>query len=215
MTGRSFASGCLGIALLLAAFATPPAMATSFAPLTIEQYTDASTYIVEGTVREVWTELDPASGLVWTNARIAVTNTLKGPSAATELVVSSAGGTYGAYEMFVPGMAQFSVDEDVFTFLDELPNGRLVPVGKFSGKYTVRRAAGDTRAHAMLWQGTARDKFDARFLPAPPVESRLYVDDLREEVQHHLDIGWDGKPIPGMTPERLQQINTLERRQPR
>jgi hypothetical protein len=214
-TGRYLAGGCLGLALAVAAALAPAARATTFAPLTLEQFTDASTWIVEGEVQEVWTELDPESGLVWTRARITVTETHKGPSRPAELVVDSAGGEFGVYSMHIPGMARFSVDEDVFLFLDEIAGGRLVPISKFAGKYTVRRAPGETRQHVMTWHGITGDTFDARFLPHPDPEHRVYLDEIREQVQGRLDRGWEGAAIPGISPQRLQMINTLERRLPR
>jgi len=53
-------SGLVGIALWCATASLLPqeAEATSFADLSIEQFTDASTWIVEGRVTRVWTELD-------------------------------------------------------------------------------------------------------------------------------------------------------------
>jgi len=70
----------LSIALLVAAAIEVPeaAHATSFAPMSIDQFTDAATYIVEGKVSSVWTNLDPKTGLVWTNARVSLTDVWKG-----------------------------------------------------------------------------------------------------------------------------------------
>ncbi|MEQ1500867.1 MAG: hypothetical protein ABMB14_01485 [Myxococcota bacterium] len=216
MTRRYFTGAGLGITLLLAAaVVSPRAVATTFAPLTIEQFTDASTYIVEGRVQEVWTDLDAATGMVWTRARVQVTVTHKGPDQPTELTVDSPGGDWGDYQVFVPGMASYSLGEDVFLFLDHTDSGRYVSVSKFEGKYTIRTAPGEVRPHVMTWQ-TSRDvPFDARFLPHPPADARVYLDDLRERVQDRLDIGWDGKPIPAIPLEKLQQVNTLDRRLPR
>lgn len=186
--------------------------ATTMMPMTIEQFTDASTYIVEGKVTEVWTELDTSSGMVWTNARVAVTTTYKGPASPSELIVSSAGGEYGDYSVWVPSMAVFSVDEDVFLFLAEIRDGRLAPVSKFAGKYTVRRAPGERESYVRTWEPARLETFDARFLPHPAVANRFYLSDLREQVRSHLAEGWDGKPIPGLAPSKLSEINTVERR---
>jgi hypothetical protein len=112
-------------------------------------------------------------------------------------------------------MAVFSEGEQVFLFLDQTPDGRLVPASKFLGKYTVRRAAHADRKHVMTWHPKQGDTFDHRFLPHPAPESRVYLDDLREQVQRRLDAGWDGKPIPGIPTERLEHINTPEFRSPR
>lgn len=196
----------------LAIGAIAPASATTIVPMTIDQFTDASTYIVEGKVTAVWTELDAASGLVWTKARVAVTTTYKGPDDPAELVVASLGGDYGDYSVWMPSMAVFSQDEDVFLFLAEAKNGRLSPVSKFAGKYTIRRAPGETASYARLWEPAKGERFDARFLPHPLPEHRLYLADLRSEVQAHLAEEWDGKPIPGISAEKLSEINTHLRR---
>jgi hypothetical protein len=98
----------LALALGATGFSAPRADATTMASLTIEQITDASTYVVEGTITQVWTELDPKSGMVWTVAKVSVTDTHKGPDSPTELVISSAGGEYGDYSVFIPSMAVFS-----------------------------------------------------------------------------------------------------------
>lgn len=188
------------------------ANATTFAEMTTEQFTDASTYIVRGEVLEVWTELDDDE-LIWTRARVKVSDTMKGPDSPEELIVDSLGGISGDRLLTVPGQAKFSVGEDVFLFLSRQGNGRLVPVSKFLGKFQVRRAPGDDRKYAMNWH--ARDKstaYDGRFLPHPQADDRVYLENLVDQIDARLDAGWDGKPVPGLTPERLEALNTPERR---
>lgn len=213
MAGRIIPRVVAGIALAIAlAVGSPDARATSLAELTVEQTTDASTYIVEGRVAEVWTELDER-GYVWTRARVSVSATHKGPDQPTTLVVDTHGGRFGEIETYVPSSAVFSVGEDVFLFLYK-GETRLSPVGMFQGKLTVRRAPGETRRHVMTWQASRSTEFDARFLPHPAPEDRVYLDDLRERVADRLDAGWDGQPIPGLSAERLQLLNTPAVRHP-
>lgn len=201
-------------ALVLAAAPLNEARATSFANLTVAQFTDASDYIVRGEVQQVWTEVD-GNGRVWTRARLRVTDTLKGPDKPTELVVDSLGGTHGTQELHVPGQAVFSEHEDLFVFLTRMGNGRLVPIGKFMGKYSIRKAPDDTREHIVRYHPREGLTFDARFIPHPSPADRVYLDDLLAQVHDRLDRGWDGQPIPGISPEKLETINTLERRMPR
>ncbi len=214
MTGRFLRTAALGLALALAYVPTGTAHATTFAEITVEQFTDASTYIVEGTVSEIWTEISDHDGHVHTKARVAVSQTHKGPDTPTELVVDSMGGTMGVHQTVIHGQARFSVGEDVFLFLDDTSDGRLVVASKFLGKYTLRRAPHETRHHVMQWQGSLTDTFDHRFLPHPAAGDRVYIDDLRERVQNRLDAGWDGKLIPGIAVEKLKVINTIDRRTP-
>lgn len=215
MSGRILRRGAAALMLLLATSMAPePASATSFANLTLEQFTDASTLIVEGDVARVWTEMDPESGLIWTRAEVKVSTLHKGTVSTDTLVIDSLGGEHDGIVLTVPGQAVFSKGENVFLFLDKLAE-RYVPVSKFQGKFTVRRAPGDKQSHAMRWHASSTEDFDHRFLPHPAADQRIYLDDLRETVQRRLDAGWDGKPIPGITGERLELINTLDRRLPR
>jgi hypothetical protein len=167
---------------------------------------------VEGHIVEVWTEIDSVTGRVWTRANLDVTDVWKGPSEVTSLVIDSEGGTSGAVTTTIPGRAQFSEGEEVFVFLDVVRGDRLVPVGKYMGKLTLRRAAGETRKHAMTWHGDGHTPYDARFLPHPAPEDRLYLDDLRDRVAKRLAEPWDGAPIPGIDRARLEAINTPDRR---
>ncbi len=114
--------------------------------------------------------------------------------------------------MYVSGQAVFSADEDVLLFLDQMASGRVVPVAKFLGKYTIRRAPGERESYARTWHTSAEEQFDARFLPHPAVEDRVYLSDLEERIEARLEAGWDGRPIPGLTTERLELINAPERR---
>jgi hypothetical protein len=200
------------LGLALAVVRAVPAHATSLAPLTTEQMTDAATWIVEGQVTAVWTELDDATGYVWTRAQLALTDVRKGPADPSTLVVDSLGGTYGATTTTIAGQAVFSVGEDVFLFLDEVRDGRFVPIAKLDGKFTVRRAPGDTRSNVMHTQPVAGVTYDARFLPHPPPEDRVYLDDLRAQVEARLAVGWQGELIPGADRTKLEAVNTLERR---
>jgi hypothetical protein len=212
MAGPFRSVGRLVLLGLAMAIAVPAAHATTLATLTTEQMTDAATWIVEGQVTDVWTELDVTTGNVWTRARLTLTDVHKGPAEPTTLVVDSLGGTYGATTTVIASQAVFSVGEDVFLFLDEVRDARLVPIAKFQGKYTVRRAPGDTRSNVMHTQPVAGIPYDARFLPHPEPAERVYLDDLRTQVESRLAVGWDGQPIPGANTVKLEAVNTPERR---
>jgi len=213
MSGRTWTRSLAALAAAIVVGGAAPASATTVTPLTIEQMTDGATWIVEGNIREVWTEIDAETGRVWTRASLDVTDVLKGPSDPTTLVIDSEGGASGAVTTSISGRSQFSEGEDIFVFLDVVRGDRLVPIAKSMGKYTLRRAPGETRHYAMTWTGDdGYTPYDARFLPHPPPESRLYVDDLRDRVVKRLAEPWDGAPIPGIDHTRLAEINAPERR---
>jgi len=216
MNNRLSRTAMLALGLVLAApVLSLPAIAeaTQFAEMTTEQFTDASTWIIQGDVVEVWTEVDDR-GRVWTRAKVKVSETFKGPNAVDEIIIDSLGGKHGLLESYIPAAAAFSEHEELLAFLYQDDNGRNVPVSKFLGKHTIRRAPGD-RQHVMTWHPKKGSAFDARFLPHPNLENRVYLDDMVERIQTRLDEGWDGKPITGLSNEKLVEINKLERRMPR
>lgn len=210
MFRRIARGGLLGIALW-AATASPAAQATTFSNGSIEQFTDASTWIVEGRVQRVWTELDPdGTGKVWTRAEIAIDQVLKGPGEPETLIVDGHGGRYGDAWQHLHGSAVFSKGERVFLFLDVIDFGqRLTPVAFFQGKYTIRRAAFDSEPYARRVHPKADPDwvYDHRFLPHPDPEYRTYYSDLLAQVRARLEAGWDGQPIEGLSMERLAEIN--------
>jgi hypothetical protein len=204
----------LALAIATVVVAPNPAGATTFLPLTTENMADVSTMIVEGQVQEVWTELDEL-GYVWTRARVKVSDVWKGHRVPDEIVISSIGGSVGNYTTHVEGQAVFSVGEDMVVFLHRDANDRLVPLGKFLGKMTVRRANGEERQHVMRWHPRPEWKFDHRFLPHPEPEDRVYLDDFEALVRGHLAKPWTGQEIPGVSAELLQRVNTPEIRSAR
>lgn len=204
----------LAVALAFAAGAPGTASATTFIPLSTTNLADVSTAIVEGTVSSVHTELD-SKDRVWTVATVDVSRRLKGADVADTIEVWSLGGTIGLYSTHIEGQAVFSEGEHLLTFLHQNEGGRYVPVGKFLGKLTFRRAPDADREHIMRWHPRAEWSFDHRFLPHPPAERRVYADDFIREVQEHLAQPWDGQAIPGVSPELLERVNTPENRSAR
>jgi hypothetical protein len=197
------------VAMLLA---PDTAKATSLAPMTIDDMTDASTWIVRGTITDVWTDLD-AKGRVWSHARVAVSETFKGFDCPDEVVIDQLGGTYGAVTASVGSTAGMTATEDIFAFLYQDPaSGRVVLVSKQRGKYAVRRAPGESRSYVRLTPMPASGHYDGRFLPHPSPEHRLYLDDLLDTVRNRLEVGWQGTAIPGLTASELTRLNTAERR---
>jgi hypothetical protein len=52
--------------------------------------------------------------------------------------------------------------------------------------------------------------YDHRFIPHPPVETRVYLSDLKTRVLDRVESGWDGRAIPGVDPVKLRRINRLQ-----
>lgn len=190
------------------------AHATTLADLSTDQLTDASTYIVRGTVKRVWTEVDDKQR-VWTRAELDVTRVLKGPDRPTKLVIDSLGGFHEGVLVDSGLAARFSPDEEILVFLDSLMGGqRLVPVSEFLGKYTLRLDPDSSRQLAVRYTVPGRQRYDARFIPAPAPAERVYADDLVKSIESRLNVGWDGQPIPGISADKLRLINAPVRRTP-
>lgn len=213
---KALAWGMLAASPVAALVASAPAHATTFANLSVEQMTDASTMIVRGTVLEVWSDAD-AYDRIWTHARVQVSTVYKGASVPATIVVDQLGGTYRGSTLDVPGRAWFSADEDVLLFLNQHESGRLGIVEKYLGKYLVRRAPGDDRLSVQHWSQPVTEAipYDGRFLPHAAPEDRVYLDDVLVRVQARVQAGWDGQAIPGVPLETLRTINTPENRLPR
>lgn len=183
--------------------------ATTFAPLTIEQKVDAADAIVRGTVVEVVTVRD-AHGYTWTHADVEVETVLKGAPPA-KLTVEAAGGLYDGVMSDVGGAARYAVGEEVVLFLSEHPSRNTWgTVQMFGGKWTVRQnpASGDE----MVVQLTASyaTNWDPRFLPHPAPADRVSLDSFEDRIRARVTAGWDGKPIPGITDEKLRSINHIQ-----
>lgn len=205
----------LGLALALGTFAPATSMATSLVDMSDAQMVDASDYVVEGTVTEVWVEFDD-NDAIWTRAKIQVSRTFKGKDAPAELIVDTMGGEIDDEVLMVPASARFSEGEKVILFLAEIKQGtRLTPVAMHRGKYTIRRAPGDTERYVTRWRPKDGVPYDHRFIPHPAHEHRKTAVEVRDNIEQRLVTGWDGKPIPGISLEKLQQINTAEYRRVR
>lgn len=204
------AAAALGVTAALGGLATD-AHAGALAGLTLEQKVDASTYIVRGTVTEVWS-VKTDDGQVWTRARLDVSETMKGPDAPSELVVDSIGGWWNGQLFHAQLGARYSQGEELVVFLDKISGERLTPVEMYRGKYTIRRAPGESRKHVVQYHVKPHAAYDHRFLPHPSPSDRLYLDDLVDGIAGRLRTGWDGESIPGISTERLAIVNAPDRR---
>ena len=183
------------------------ANATTLASLSLDQLADAADTIVRGTVTEVWTEPDDA-GLIWTLAQVEVAAVFKGADRAV-LVVSQPGGTWGDRQTHVSGVARFSVGEDAWLFAEQRGEDRVVLVGMFQGKFNTIM---DPYAQAPIvtrFPVSAATHFDHRFIPLPPEDARITAVEFEAELIEQVSNGWDGRPVPGLSTEQLEQRNRL------
>jgi len=173
--------------------------------------TDASDLVVRGTVVDTWSEYDTNSHVV-TYATVQVTEGYKGTVAAGDFVtVETPGGVVGDVVGVVEGAARYDKGEDVFLFLAEKRHGTSYgTVGLFLGKFTVKVNPQDGQPMIVRFTVPWDQRFDARFVPNPPVAERVSVAAFEQRVQARVAAGWDGTPVPGMSPVKLRQINKLQ-----
>ena len=203
-------AGMLAFSVLTGPMA-PEAEATTLSPLSTEQMTDAADLIVRGRVISQWVMTNPA-GYIVTRALIDVERAYKGDVAVGEVLsVDSPGGDYFGMLANTQLAARFSAGEEVFLFLNRVYHGAgLTPVGMFQGKYSIRQNPADGSDMPVRFTVPYTKPYDARFIPHPPVEERIHLSDLEAAVLQRVGIGWDGQPIPGMSADRLRQINRLQ-----
>lgn len=200
-----------GLALALGLLMAEPAAATTIAPLSVEQITDASDLVVRGTVAELRVEMDE-HGHVVTYADIEVAEGLKGLVAQGDfLTIEAPGGVLDGAATNVDGAPRFSEGEDVVLFLASKRFGTAWGcVGLFQGKYTVKQDPSTGRDMVVQFAVPYTRTYDARFVPNPPKGERVMLDDLEARVRARVELGWDGKAIPGVSAERLREINRLQ-----
>ena len=183
------------------------AEATTMVPLSIEQIVDVSTTIVRGTVTEVWTEPDEQTGTIWTHAQVEVDRVIKGERNTEVVIIEQPGGIWGTKQTSVESVARFSIGEEGYFFVEELSNGRSVSVGMFQGKFNIIFDPYSRQELALRFPVSETAPFDHRFIPLPPEHARLTAVDFEHRIKQRLDDGWDGKSIPGISDQKLREIN--------
>ena len=195
-------------ALVTIAAQSPAAQARSVANLSPDQIVDASELIARGTVSEVWTEKD-AAGAVWTLASVELTRVYKGDLDTRSVIVHQRGGSENGTGVTMSVYTRFSPGEQALLYLDMSQSGQWRVVGGDIGKLTVRIDPDDGRE--ILVRATVGQEwhYDHRFIPHPPQDQRVYMGDVELQIETRVNQGWDGRPIPGASMERLERINNV------
>ncbi|MFZ5478446.1 MAG: hypothetical protein ACOZNI_16880 [Myxococcota bacterium] len=201
----------LAAALALLVAVAEPASATTLAPLTVDQMTDASDVVARGTVEEIWTDLDEHLHVV-SFASVRVTEVLKGDALVDDyVVVETPGGVWEGAISLVAEAARYDEGEDVVLFLASKRHGSAWgTVAMSRGKYTVRQNPADGSDMVVRFTQPWDKPFDHRFIPHPPAAERVSLASLESQVRARVALGWDGKPIPGVSADHLRAINRLQ-----
>jgi len=180
-------------AILLAVFVTSinlvyPSYASSTSGLSVADLADKATFVVRGTITEVWTETDE-NGTVWTYAQLIPARTFKGDPGDV-LILEQIGGRYADQVTDIWNAPRFSVGEEGYFFIKKTPRlGRLVIVGMAQGKFTIRL---DPYSQKDIVQRFAPDHltpYDHRFIPLPPAELRINAEEFEHLIRRRLSTG--------------------------
>ena len=106
-------------------------------PQSLDELTANSTHIIRGQVTSVQSMWDDSHSTIFTEVKVTVTQTYKSTSElAQTITIRVPGGTVGDTRLWVEDVAQFSVGEEVMTFLSDF--GPALDVTSWTqGKYTV------------------------------------------------------------------------------
>ncbi len=199
----------LVVAALVGLLAPGTARATSLTRLTVEQMTDAADLVIRGRVVEVWVE-EASNGSLWTHAQVEVLKVLKGDPATRTVVVRQLGGFLDDRVQIVEAAPRFSVGEEALMFLEHLEPGKTTVVGWYQGKFTARIDPDTGEELGVRFTVPTLQPYDHRFIPYPPPERRVRMADLERRVLDRVEAGWDGRPIPGVSMDKLARINKLQ-----
>jgi len=120
--------------LMVVAALAAPAGATTLQRLSLEDLTHESTAVVRGRVAEVRTE--QAGPLLYTVARVEISNVWKGENGES-IEVSSPGGVWQGAEQRFPGAPRLELGGEYVLFLWRGPSGRVQITGFSQGVFDV------------------------------------------------------------------------------
>lgn len=96
-----------------------------------------SDVIVQGTVTNIESQWDEEQATIFTNVTISVARCLKGDLSENELVIKQPGGVVGDIALWVSGVPEFRLDEELIVCLKPSADGYFTIVGQSSGIFTT------------------------------------------------------------------------------
>ena len=126
------------LVLLFTAFLS----ATTIVPVSVERLAQESTYVVEATALERWSQWSPQHTLIFTYTKFKVSRALKGRSPET-IIVKQIGGSAEGYTQKVAGVRHWQPGEEAVLFLQpsNSADGTLEITGLMQGNFLVERSA--------------------------------------------------------------------------
>lgn len=181
------------LCLLALCVAALPATASSFIALSENELVAQSPTIVQGKVIDVRSSWTESGRLIATDAKIRVTETLRG-EAANVVVVRTFGGEVNGMRVEAHGFPSFEKGREVLLFLDRGLDkaGHYSVVGYQQGHYrVVKRLDGVTLAVPQVDAGM---RFVDAYGKAAPVQKSVEIGAFKNALRSHLDrLGGLGK----------------------
>ena len=171
--------------LLLLTFALAPSLrAVQFTPLSIEQLTQESTLIVQGTVLTKSCQRDPA-GRIFTKLELGIAEVWKGSLATNRFTVVHGGGILGDRKATVSGQVEYGIGEEVVAFLVFNQRGEGVTLGLAQGKFHIAKEAGtgERLVHNLFHGETGTRPQSVSASAKIPMQRRLTLAELKKRVR--------------------------------
>jgi len=119
------------------------------------------------------TQLDPATGEVFTYTTLRVNSVLKGDLPYPNVVIKEEGGVAGGRETTVPGTPSFSTGEQVLLYLDTRPDGSLRVHQMFLGRFSILKDSASGRM--VVERGIPVDQVDIRGRAAGAITDKMEI----------------------------------------
>ena len=171
-----------------------PASSTTVLEMNTEEMTARADLILRGRVLSSESLWDDSRTKIFTEYLLEVEECFKGvPGETRKVSVRQWGGVVGDRGYYIPGVATFAPNEDVFAFFTS-PNprsGTRFTVGLSQGKYSVldEESSGKELLRRNLRGLTYYDAISDRSYEPEPEEAPVYYDDIRTEVRNYLGQG--------------------------
>ena len=158
--------------------------AVQFTPLSIEQLSQESTLIVQGTVLTKSCQRDPA-GRIFTKVELGIAEVWKGSLATNRFTIVHGGGILGDRKATVSGQVEFGLGEEVVAFLVLNQRGEGVTLGLSQGKFEIRQDAGtgERLVHNLLHGEIETRRQSVSSSDRLPTQRRLTLAELKRRVR--------------------------------
>jgi hypothetical protein len=168
--------------------AISPARATTMVSMSLEQLTQASSDIVQGTVVNQVSGWNSAHTQIFTVTTVAVSQRFKGNAGST-LEIQQLGGTVGNRRVYVPGDISLQPQQTYVLFLEPVPaSTRYRVVGMTQGAYRIYQDA-TTHEDRVILPAFSHLQTEIQSIVASNPTGTIPLAGLHKYVAHIVDTG--------------------------